>query len=248
MTPHDGYDKVADLYDMFADQAALDFYSGFGSGFGEVLDIGAGTGRIALALARKGTRVIAVEPSLTMAGEFRARLNLEPALKDLITLIESDAGSFDAGRKVPAAFMSGSFDHLLTGEERLRGLSNIARHLEPGGRLAFEVWIGLMKDDPGTWAGEHKVGDTTYKRMVGRKVMPDGTVDVELVFDVFRNGEQVERIEQHSRVGISDRDQIHRLLDQAGFEVTGEFGDYEGTPYGEGDSILLLETTRLRII
>jgi hypothetical protein len=71
---------------------------------------------------------------------------------------------------------------------------------------------------------------------------------VELVFDVFRGGELIERLEQHSRVGISDRETIHRLLDQAGFTATGEFGDYEGTPYTEGASILLLDCTKLRII
>jgi SAM-dependent methyltransferase len=240
----DGYSKIARIYDLFADRPPFDFYCTFASGFAEVLDIGAGTGRIAIALARKGTRVIAVEPSSAMAGQFRARLDLEPAHNDLITLIEADAASFDAGRTVPAAFMSGSFDHLLTDEERLKALSNIARHLEPGSRLVFEVWIGLMKDDPGTWAGEHTVGDTTYKRRVGRKVLPDGTVRVELVFDVFRGGELIERIEQHSRVGISDRETIHRLLDQAGFKATGEFGDYDGTPYREGASILLLDTIR----
>ena len=87
MIPHDGYDKVSGIYDLFADQVTLDFYTRFGSGFGEVLDIGAGTGRIAIALARKGTRVIAVEPSPAMAGEFRSKLDREAALKGLITLI-----------------------------------------------------------------------------------------------------------------------------------------------------------------
>ncbi|MGD8627483.1 MAG: class I SAM-dependent methyltransferase [bacterium] len=248
MTPRDGYDRIAGIYDMFADRTAMDFYTRFGSGFGEVLDIGAGTGRIAIALARKGTRMISVEPSPSMAGQFRSRLDREPDLKSLITLIQSDAGSFDAGRIVPAAFMAGSFDHLLDDGERLKALSNIARHLEPGGRLIFEVWVGLMKDDPGSWAGEHRVGDITYKRRVGRKVMPDGTVRVELVFNVFRGGKLVEKIEQRSRVGISTRDQLHRLLGRAGFEVTGEFGDYEGTPYEEGASILLLESVRSRIM
>jgi SAM-dependent methyltransferase len=229
---------------MFADRDALDFYIGFGSGFGEVLDIGAGTGRIAVELARKGIRVISVEPSAAMAGQFRAKLDREPALKNMITLIESDAGSFDAGRAVPAAFMAGSFDHMLNDEERLKGLSNIARHLEPAGRLVFEVWVGLMKDDPGTWAGEHRVGDTIYERKVGRKVMPNGTVEVQLVFDVFRNGNLVEQIEQRSLVGVSNRGEVHRLLGRAGYEVKGEFGDYEGTPYREGASILLMDTIR----
>ena len=248
MSQSDGYGKVAGIYDLFADRPSLDFYCRFAAGFEEVLDIGAGTGRIAVALARAGKRVIAVEPSPAMAGQFRAKLDREPDLKSLITLIESDAASFDAGKTVPAAFMAGSFDHLPNDEERLKGLSNIARHLEPGGRLVFEVWVGLMKDDPGSWAGEHAVGDTVYKRHVGRKVMPDGTVEIELVYDVFRGKKLIERIEQHSSVGISDRDRVRSLLARSGFQVTGESGDYEGTPYREGDSILLFETLRSRII
>jgi hypothetical protein len=140
--------------------------------------------------------------------------------------------------------MAGSFDHLLNDAQRLRALSNIARHLEPGGRLVFEVWVGLMKDDPGTWAGEHRVGVTTYKRRVDRRVKPDGTVEIELIYDVFREGKRVQRIEQHSRVGISDREQVLRLLGEAGFRVSAESGDYEGTPYADGHSILLLETNR----
>ncbi len=244
MTTHDGYDKISGIYDMFTDQATLDFYSSFATEFSEVLDIGAGTGRIALSIARKGTRVIAVEPSPAMAREFRAKLDREPALKNLITLIEAGAGSFGAGRIVPAAFMAGSFDHLLTNEERLRALSNIANHLEPGGRLVFEIWPGLMTDNPEIWAGETKVGDTTYKRKVGRRVLPDGTVELELVYDVFRGDEVIERIEQHSRVGISDRESVHRLLSQAGFRVVHEYGDYERTPNKDGDSILLLDTIK----
>jgi SAM-dependent methyltransferase len=244
LTDRDGYSKIAGIYDLFADQPSLEFYCTFGSGFAEVLDIGAGTGRIAVALARKGTRVIAVEPSPAMAGQFLARLDREPALEDAITLIESDAGSFDAGRTVPAAFMAGSFDHLLNDAQRLKALSNIARHLELCGRLVFEVWVGLMKDDPGTWAGEHRVGDINFRRRVGRKVLPDGTVEIELIYDVFREGKRVERIEQRSRVGIIDRDRVRSLLAEAGFQVVGEFGDYEGTPYTEGDSILLLDTIR----
>jgi len=42
----------------------------------------------------------------------------------------------------------------------------------------------------------------------------------------------------------SDLDQVRRLLDQAGFQIEGEYGDYEGTSYREGDSILLFDTVR----
>jgi SAM-dependent methyltransferase len=244
MTHLDGYDKVAHLYDQFGSQDTIDFHVANAAPFGEVLDIGAGTGRVAVPIARTGTKVVCVEPSRPMIEELRVKLDKEPALESKITVIHGDAASFKLGRTLPAAFMSGSFDHLLTDEERLRALSNIAEHLEPGGKFVLDVWLGLMEDSPQTWAGEFTLKDTTYRRKVGRKVLPDGAVELKLTFEVFRDGSMVDLIEQRSVAGITDRDTLHRLLARAGFRIEHEFGDYARTPYKSGDSVLILETLK----
>ena len=244
MSRLDGYDKVAHLYDLFGSQETIDFHLQYASRVSEILDIGAGTGRVAIPIAKAGTGVICIEPSAPMIRVFRQKLELEPDLKEMITIIEADAASFDLGRTLPAAFMSGSFDHLLTDDERLKSLANIANHLEPGGRLVLDVWLGLMEDSPSTWAGEMTVGDTTYKRRVGRRVLPESKIELELVFEVYRDGRLVDTIEQQSIAGVSSRELVHRLLEQTGFRVEHEYGSYDRTPYKDGDSILILETTR----
>jgi hypothetical protein len=162
----------------------------------------------------------------------------------MITIIQADAASFTLDRTVPAAFMSGSFDHLLTDDERLRALRNISDHLEANGRLVLDVWLGLMTDSPATWAGEATAGDTTYIRTVSRRVLPDRTVELKLVIEVRRAGKVVDLIEQRSIAGITDRERVHRFLTETGFEIRHEFGSYDRSPYHEGSSILIIEGVR----
>jgi SAM-dependent methyltransferase len=241
----DGYAKVAHLYDIFDTKENVDFFLGYAERAGCILDVGAGTGRVAIPLAERGVKVWCVEPSLAMLRVFRRKLaRMDSDVSGRITLVEGDAAGFKAGRTFPAAFMSGSFDHLLSDDERLQALSNIAGHLEHGGLLVFDVGLGYMNDSPLKPAGERTIGDTTYRRSVGRKILPGGTLEYLLVFETVEGGRVKERIEQKSFAGTIDREGVHRVLEAAGFDVTMEFGGYGSTPYSPGDDILVIESLK----
>src|SRR5207237_6223944 len=99
---------------------------------GAVLELGAGTGRVAVDLARRGHEVIALDldPSLLAALEERARA------EDLAITAEcADARSFDLGRRVALCVAPMQIIQLLGGEGRRRCLDRVHAHLEPGGRL-----------------------------------------------------------------------------------------------------------------
>jgi SAM-dependent methyltransferase len=125
----------------------------------------------------------------------------EPQLWERITLIEGEATSFDLGRTFPAAFLSGSFDHLLDDEERLSALRNIGRHLSDGGVLVFDVFLGLMKGTPLSPAGVVQAGGREIRRLVGGRMPSDQRKETTLVFEVYEKGELVERIEER-RVSV----------------------------------------------
>jgi SAM-dependent methyltransferase len=243
------YGKSAHLYDLFDDKENVELFSHYASVAGEMLDVGAGTGRIAIPLAEQGTRLWCVEPSRAMRREFEGKLALRPDLAGRIKLYAGDARSFKLGHTFPAAMLSGTFDHFLDDEERIASLANVASHLSPDGVLVFDVFLGLMRDTPLTPAGEVTVGRRVIRRSVGAR-RGDDRMEVTLVYEVFdpsdENGEMylAERIEERGWVGITTREGVHRALGQAGLEFRQEFGGYDRTPYQAGDSLLIVEALK----
>ena len=104
---------------------------------GPVLDLGAGTGRVALDLAARGHEVVAVDsdPDLVAALAERAE-GLTPAVE----AIEADVRDLDLGRRFPLIIAPMQLAHLLGGTEgRCRAWTALARHLGPGGVLALAI-------------------------------------------------------------------------------------------------------------
>jgi SAM-dependent methyltransferase len=244
MRPCDGYDKAAHLYDIFDTKPNIGFFLHYASRASEVIDIGAGTGRIAIPAARKGISVVCVEPSAAMRRVFQQKLDRMPQVSERIVIVDADAASFSLGRCLPAALMSGSFDHLLDDDERIEVLANIARHLAPGGTLVFDVFIGLMTDSPPTPAGEICRDGVTCRRLISKRVLPNRTIELELVYEIKPRTGPAKRIVQRSMAGITDRSRVHDLLARTGFRIAGEFGDYAFTPFAEDSDILIIEASR----
>lgn len=149
---------VARTYDALVPDwpGELDFYLNLAleavrSG-GEVLEIGCGTGRIALRLAQAGVGVLGLDVSSNMLS-----LALEKSGgREGVRWIEGDMRSFDLGRQFPLILIPGhSFQHLLTAEDQLACLRCIHEHLLPGGKLVIHVdhqdfeWLGGLRAQAG---------------------------------------------------------------------------------------------------
>lgn len=239
-----GYEKSAHLYDMFDTKDNIDFFLHYGLKAGEILDIGAGTGRIAIPLAEKGVKVTCVEPSPAMRRVFKARLGRHPELSKNITLIEGDAQSFNIEHPFPAAFLSGCFDHFLSDRQRESALRNVHRHLIMEGIMVFDVFLGRTEESGLHPASSVVDGSIEYRRYVATSRASPETMTVTLVFGKYDNGTLADRIEEESRVGVVDRDRIHRLLSGAGYGIRREFGDYDFREYRKGDDSLIVEAAK----
>ncbi len=244
MAYRSGYEKSAHLYDLFDDKENIEFFFSYANDAGVILDIGAGTGRIAIPLASRGIRLFCVEPSPAMRREFEKKLLDEPELSDRIQLTGDNAASLDLKRRFPAAFLSGSFDHSLDDNERLSSLYTIGRYLKSNGVLVFDVFVGLMKESLISPAGVVKKGKMEYRRYVGGRFLDKGTRETVLVFEIYQSEKLQERIVERSLTGIIDRDRIHGLLSKTGFESRKEFGDYKFTTFREGDPVLIIEALK----
>ena len=104
---------------------------------GKVVELGAGSGRVGVALARDGHQVVAVERDAELASELDRRAGELP-----LTAVEGDATRIgDLPEAAGAALVIGPLQvaQLLAADERAQMLAGIARCLAPGGRCAMAL-------------------------------------------------------------------------------------------------------------
>ena len=135
---------------------------------GPILDVGAGTGRVALDLASRGYELVALdrEPVLLAALSERAR-----ARGLSIRVVCADAASFSLGAGAFALIIVPMQTVQLLPDAGTRGgfLSSARRHLSPGGRLAIALAPGVEPFEPGLAAlPEPDVAELADSRFVSQ--------------------------------------------------------------------------------
>jgi SAM-dependent methyltransferase len=200
------------------DRSDLDVYAAMVDEFGatSVLDVGCGTGTLAVMLAARGIRVTGVDPAGTSLDVARAKPGA-----DLVTWVHGVATDLQP-LQVDLAFMTANVAQVfLTDEDWISTLKAIASALRPGGRLVFET------RDPAREAWLSWTRETTYERFdlpeigVVESWMEPAGVDGEIATfratNVFESDGTV--IEGDFILRFRDREAIEAQLAEAGFVV-----------------------------
>jgi SAM-dependent methyltransferase len=110
------------------------------------LELGIGTGRIALPLAERGIRVHGIDLSEAMV----ARLRAKPGAEEIGVTIGDFATTTVDGRFSVAYLIFNTIMNLTTQDEQVACFQNVAAHLHPGGRFVIEVMVpDLQRLPPG---------------------------------------------------------------------------------------------------
>jgi SAM-dependent methyltransferase len=104
---------------------------------GSALELGIGTGRIALPLAQRGIRVHGIDLSESMV----ARLRAKPGAEQIGVTIGDFAATTVDGHFSVAYLVFNTIMNLTTQDEQIRCFQNVAAHLRPGGCFVIEVAV-----------------------------------------------------------------------------------------------------------
>jgi SAM-dependent methyltransferase len=229
------YDSIAELYDPWSASVVEDvaFYleEARRSG-GPVLELGVGTGRIAVPIAAEGIRVIGVDSSRGMLEVCARRAALAGVELDLRV---GDLREPPVSEEVPLVICPfRSLLHMHTDEERRSVLTAVRELLLPEGRFVFDVFTPGAEDiaqtherwlerEPGIF--EHAVWDEVARTLTLTVRGPDGETTMALAW--------------------LSADEWRVLLEEAGFEVEECYGWFDRTPFtGGDDSVWIARTTR----
>jgi len=135
--------KWPELFEPAAIDPAVSFLADLARS-GTALELGIGTGRLALPLSRRGIRVHGIELSPAMA----ARLRVQPDA-DGIGVTIGDFATATVGATFGLAYLvRNTIMNLTTQDAQVECFGNSARHLEPGGCFVIEVIVPELQRLP----------------------------------------------------------------------------------------------------
>lgn len=226
------YDAIADLYDPWSRSVTEDigFYVAEArKARSTVVELGVGTGRIAIPVAIAGVPVIGVDSSAGMLEVCRRRAEAA-GVEGLVDLREGDLLDPPVPERV--RLVTSPFRallHLQTPDERRRALAAVFELLEPGGRFVFDVFTPSaedIEDTHGRWL-EREPGIWELARW-----------DLERrVLTLVIRGPGTETAMQLAWI---PPEEWRALLVEAGFEVVACYGWFDLRPYAGGEDSIWL--------
>lgn len=114
------------------------------AGDGTALELGIGTGRIALPLSRRGVQVHGIELSPAMVAQLQAKSGAE----DIGVTIGDFATTQVEGTFRLAYLVYNTITNLTTQDEQVECFRNVSRHLEPGGLFVIELEVPPLQRLP----------------------------------------------------------------------------------------------------
>jgi SAM-dependent methyltransferase len=191
------------------------------AGDGAALELGIGTGRIALPLAARGVRVRGIDLSEAMVARLRAKPGgeaIDVAIGDFATTTVEETFSL-------AYVVFNTIMNLTTQDAQVACFRNAARHLAPGGRFVIEVGVPQLQRLP-----------------PGERFRPFHVGSEHVGFDEYELAEQG-LVSHHYRIGADRAEavampfryvwpaELDLMAQLAGMRLEARWGDWDRQPF-----------------
>ncbi|QQE73775.1 class I SAM-dependent methyltransferase [Brevibacillus composti] len=243
--------RWADYYDLTQRGVAgdVEFYLDMArQADGEVLDLACGTGRISIPMAQAGLSVTGLDLSAEMLKRAQEKAE-QQGVSDRLKLVQGDMRSFDLQKSFSLIMIPfRSFLHLLHIQEQMKALSCIRKHLAPGGKLAFNVFVPKISH---LYEESERMSlRSTYRLETGEEVaMWDYTRydHFQQLSEVTRTYERIspegvvlEKVVGRFTLRYIFPAELHHLLRLNGFKVTQRYGSFAKAPFDASSSELII--------
>ena len=235
--------RLVALYDAlnpFADDTA--FYLALAESARHVVDLGCGTGLLACELAKRGHRVTGIDPSPQMLQVARARPE-----GDEVTWIEGDATALPFVGAADLLVMTGHVAQVFLDDPALLATFVAARRaIRPGGAIAFDsrnpaarAWENWTpaRSPRRIEAPDGKAVEVWQERHAAPDPLATGRVAFTTHYRFLSTPE--ETLGAPSELRFRTRDELARLLTQAGFARIDWYGDWHRAPVDEASRELI---------
>jgi len=243
-----GYDATAEFYDQVApynEREDVAFFVGMAlQAGGPVLELGCGTGRVLLPVARAGCAITGLDLSPAMLAICRDKVAAEPAdVAARVRLVQGDMCDFDLGRRFALITIPfRPFQHLVAAEDQLACLQCIRRHLLPSGRLVLDLFNPSIPHLANPARLEEFGAEPEIVMPDGRRVLRRARIaardyfaqvqDTELIYYVTHPDGRQERLVHAFPMRYLFRFEAEHLLARCGFAIEHLYGGYDRSEYG----------------
>ncbi len=230
------YGPASKYYDLFASKDDIDFYKGLAVKYGrKALELGVGTGRVAIELAKADVTVWGIDNSKYMLDVAREKLQEEQStVRERVTLKLGDMRSLEVKEKFPFIYIpSSTFEHCTTEEDKERCLTNVYRALKEKGVLAFDISQPQEKLESSWWIDQRRLSEEeeVVRTIFSRRNPENHVISVNLFFEVYLKGELKEKYYELGKARIWTKQNIENALRTIGFNIRHVYGDYNKSAY-----------------
>ena len=220
---------------------------------GEILELGCGTGRVALPLAREGFRVTGLDLSQQMLDVFRDKLKKEFSdIARRVEIIHGSMADFAIGRNFSLITAPFRAFQAVTAQRDIEGtLACVREHLTDDGIFIVNMFRPFAEPLDESWCREEVfIGEITDKQtgICIQRYECRERIDTEnqiiypyLAYNVTYPDGQTERLVEPLQMKYYYSRQIRAEMEKAGLEVISEFSWYDKSPPGpQGREIILV--------